>query len=49
MTIGNPVFCLTLYLTGAHFRGRLQHAGHVDEQKLKCQAIGTRGIAGVGL
>ena len=31
--IGNPAFCLALYLTGAHFRGELHHVGHVGEQK----------------
>ena len=33
--IGNPAFCLAFYLTGVHFRGELQHAGHVVEQKIK--------------
>ena len=36
MTIENPAFCLALYLTGVHFRGDLQHLGHVGEQKIKC-------------
>ena len=36
MKIGNPDFCLTLYLTGVHFRGDLRHAGDVSEQKIKC-------------
>ena len=36
MTIENPAFCLDLYLTGIHFRGDLQHLGHVGEQKIKC-------------
>ena len=36
MTIGNPAFCLALYLTGVHFGG---------EKKLKCQPIKTREIA----
>ena len=47
--IGNPDFCLTLYLTGLHFRGELQHSGHVGEQKNKCQSIKTRGIGGLWL
>ena len=34
--IGNPAFCLALYLTGVHFRGELQYVGHVGEQKIKC-------------
>ena len=29
--IGNPAFCLALYLTGVHFRGELQHVGDVSE------------------
>ena len=33
VTIGNPAFCLALYLTGVHFRGKLQHFGDVREQK----------------
>ena len=36
MTIGNPAFCLFLYLTGVHFRGELQHGGDVSEQEIKC-------------
>ena len=36
VTIGNPVFCLFLNLTGVHFRGELQHVGEVSEQKIKC-------------
>ena len=34
-TIGNPAFCLALYLTGVHFRGELQHVGDVSERKIK--------------
>ena len=34
MTIGNPAFCLGLYLTGVHFRGELQHVGDVSEEKV---------------
>ena len=49
VTIGNPVLCLALYLTGVHFRGELQHVGHGREQKIKCSPIVTRGIAGVRL
>ena len=33
MKVGNPAFCLALYLTGIHFRGELQHVGDVSEQK----------------
>ena len=36
VTIGNPAFCLFLYLSGVHFRGELQHLGDVWEQKIKC-------------
>ena len=39
MTIGNPVFCLLLYLTGVHFRGELQHGGDISQQKVKCRPI----------
>ena len=49
VTTGNPAFCLTLYLTGVHFRGQLQHNGHVDEQKIKSQPIRKQEIAGVRL
>ena len=49
MTIGNPAFCLTLYLTGVHFRGEVQHVGHGGEQKIKCSPIRTLEIAGVRL
>ena len=47
MTIGNPTFCLFLYLTGVHFRGELQHCGDVSRQKIKCQPIKTPEIGGV--
>ena len=33
VAIGNPAYCLALYLTGAHFRSELQHVGHVSGQK----------------
>ena len=36
VTIGNPDFCLFLYLTVVHFRGTLQHVVDVLEQKIKC-------------
>ena len=49
MTIANPAFCLALYLTGVHFQGDLQDAGHVGEQKIKCRPIRTREIAGTRL
>ena len=41
VTIVNPAFCLALHLTGVHFLGKLQHVGHVGEQKLKCRPIRT--------
>ena len=41
MTIGNPAFCLALYLTGVHFRGESQHAGDVNEQEIECRPILT--------
>ena len=34
VTTGNSAFRLALYLTGVHFRGELQHAGDVSEQKI---------------
>ena len=49
MTIGNQTFCLTLYLTGVHFRGELQHFGHVRRQKIKCRPIRIREIGGARL
>ena len=49
VTIGNPAFCLALHLTGVHFRGKLQHAGDVSEQKIKCRSIRTREIRGARL
>ena len=49
VTIGNPAFCLALYLTGVHFRGELQHLVNVSEQKIKCRPIRTREIAEVRL
>ena len=46
MTIGNPAFCLALYLTDIHFRGKLQHLGRwvgkkssVDQSELKIQVV----------
>ena len=47
MTTGNPAFCLFLYLTGVHFRSKLQHIGDVSEQKIKC-SIRSEDIGGVG-
>ena len=41
VTIGNTALCLALYLTGVHFRGKLQHVGHVGEQKMKCRPART--------
>ena len=34
VTIENSAFCLAFYLTDVHFRGELQHVGHVGEQKI---------------
>ena len=31
VTIGNPAFCLFLYLNGVHFRGELQNGGDVSQ------------------
>ena len=49
MTIGNSALCFFLYLTGVHFRGKLQHGGDVIQQKNKCGPIRTREIGGVSL
>ena len=49
VTIGNPAFCVFLYLTGVHFRGELQHGGDVSEWKIKCWPSRTRAIGGVSL
>ena len=49
VTIGNPAFFLALYLTGVHFRGKLQHVGGTSEQKIKCGPIRTREVGGVRL
>ena len=49
LTIENLAFCLTLYLTGVHFWGRLQHVGDVCKQNVKCQPLRTREIGGVRL
>ena len=40
VTIWNPAFCLSLYLTSALFQDKLQHVGDVSEQKIKCRSIG---------
>ena len=49
MTIGNPAFCLFLYLIGVHFQGELQYGDDVSQEKIKCRPIRTREIAGVSL
>ena len=49
VAIGNLAFCLALYLTGVHFRGELQHVGHVCGQKFKHQPIRTREIGDIRL
>ena len=49
VTIGNPAFCLFLYLTGVHFRGELQHVGNVSELKIMCRPIRIREIGGIRL
>ena len=49
MTIGNPAFCLALYLTGVHFRRELQHVCDMLGQKIKCRLIRTQEIGGVRL
>ena len=42
-------FWLFLYLTGVHFRGKLQHGGDVSQQKIKCRPSRTQEIGGVSL
>ena len=49
MAIGNPAFCLFLYLTGIHFRGESQQGGEVSECKIKCRPIRTPEIGGASL
>ena len=49
MTIGNPVFCLFLDLTGVYFRRELQQVGDASQQKIKFRQIRTREIGGVTL
>ena len=49
VTIQYPAFCLFLYLTDVHFRGKLQHGGDVTQQKIKCRPIRTREIGGTSL
>ena len=49
VTIGNPAFCLFWYLTGACFRGEVQHVSDANEQKIKGWPIRTREIGGVKL
>ena len=44
VTIGNPAFCLALYLTGVHFRGELQQVF-----KIKCSPIRNQEIAAARL
>ena len=49
VTIRGPAFCLALYLAVVHFQSKLQHVGHVGEQKIKCRPIRTQEIAGFRL
>ena len=49
VTVGNPAFCLFLYLTGVHFRGELQHGGDVNQQKIKSRPIRNQEIGGASL
>ena len=49
MIIGNPAFCIALYLTCVRFRGELQHIGTISEQKIKCRPNRTRKIGGFRL
>ena len=49
VTIVLPAFCLFLYLTGVHFRAKLQRRGDVSQQKIRCRPIRTREIGSVSL
>ena len=49
MKIGNPAFCLFVYLSDVHFRGELQHGGDVSQQTIKHRPIRTREIGGVSV
>ena len=49
VTIGNPAFCLFLYLNGIHFRGELQYGGDVSHQKVKRRPIRAQERGGVSL
>ena len=49
MTIVRPAFCLFLYLTGVHFRGKLQSGGDVSQQKIKCRPIRIQETGGASL
>ena len=49
VTLGNPAFCLALYLTGVPFRGELQYVGDVSKEKIKYRQIRIREIGGVRL
>ena len=49
-TIGNPAFCLALFLTDIHFWSELQHFVHVGGQKkIKCRPIRTQEVGGARL
>ena len=49
ITVRTLAFCLTVSLTGVHFRGKLQYVSHVGGQKIKCRPIRTREIGGARL
>ena len=42
MTIGDPAFCLALYLSGVPIRGELQLGDYVREQKTKFKPMSSR-------
>ena len=44
VTIGNPTFCLALYLTGIQFRDKLQHVDWAKNQVLTNQTRETAGV-----
>ena len=49
MTIGNPAFCFSLFLTCVYFGDELQHVGDVSEQKTKSRPIRIGEIGGIRL
>ena len=49
MTIGKPTFLSRMIFDCVHFRGELQHVGHVGRQNIKSRPIRTGEIGGARL